>query len=108
MRSLFFLLMLLKIQHRFPSTGCLSQFCIHTLKSGTLNLDITSHRKLINSNARPSLCRHNCSAQVSDMLRRIMDTHRFRWLSEELIISLIHGRKVLHVGEVDVDLHHIL
>lgn len=82
--------------------------------SDALDLDIRLHRQLLNSNASPTLYPkepledHSFTFPYSTFQSvKSRETCRFRIL-EELLINAVHGGKVIHRREEDLDFDNIL
>jgi len=76
--------------------------------SGALNFNVSRERQLVGGNTGTGL-RQWYRVNSPDQLVRISKiAYRLGVLSEELVVDLVDGGKVLHVVQEDVDLDNIL
>lgn len=84
-----------------------SQPSLDRFERGALDLDIAVQWKLVNGNAGPALARQTCQTG-STFEQATRNSYRFWLPDEELVVDLVHGSKVAHVGEKDVNLDDVL
>lgn len=85
------------------------KLCRRRIKiSSALDLDITAERQLGNSNASAALHMLVCKLQLFHLVCLSVNTYRLGLSGDKLVISLVHGSKVVHGGKEDVHLDNVL
>lgn len=76
--------------------------------SSALDLNITAERQLGNSNASTALHMFVCKLQLFHLVCLSVNTYRLGLSGNKLVISLVHGSKVVHGGKEDVHFDDVL